>query len=40
VVKSEIPIIVGRTVKANLYALNKFFEAAEELTFHTGDELF
>jgi hypothetical protein len=40
VAKSEIPIIDGRTVEANLYALNKFFEAAEELTFDTGDELF
>jgi hypothetical protein len=26
VAKAEIPIINGRTVEANLYALNKFFE--------------
>jgi hypothetical protein len=33
VVKVEIPIIDGRTVEANLYGLNEFLEAAEELTF-------
>jgi hypothetical protein len=38
--KLEIPIINGRTVEANLYGLNEFFEAAQELTFNTGDELF
>jgi hypothetical protein len=36
----EIPIIDGRTVEANLYGLNEFFEAAKELTYDTGDELF
>jgi hypothetical protein len=38
--KLELSIIDGRTVKANLYGLNEFFEAAKELTYDTGDELF
>jgi hypothetical protein len=38
--KMEIPVIDGCTVEANLYGLNEFFEAVEELTFDTGDELF
>jgi hypothetical protein len=40
IAKAGIPIIDGRTVEANLYGLSKFFEAAEELTFDIGDELF
>jgi hypothetical protein len=38
--KFEIPIVDGRTVEANLYRLNEFFKAAEELTYNTGDGLF
>jgi hypothetical protein len=38
--KLEMPIIDGRSVKANLYGLGKFQEAVEELTFDTGDKLF
>jgi hypothetical protein len=34
--KLETPIIDGRSLKANLYGL----EAAEGLTFNTGDKLF
>jgi hypothetical protein len=35
-----MPVIDVRTIEANLYGLNEFFEAAEELTFDSGDELF
>jgi hypothetical protein len=38
--KMEIPSIAGRSVKANLYGLNKFYEASEELSSDTSDELF
>jgi hypothetical protein len=36
----EIPIINGRNVKANLYSLNEFSEAAEELTYTLEMSLF
>jgi hypothetical protein len=38
--KLETPIIDGGSIKANLYGLQEFREAAEELTFDTGDEIF
>jgi hypothetical protein len=38
--KVEIPVIDGRSVEANLYGLNEFYEAAEELNYDTGGELF
>jgi hypothetical protein len=38
--KMEVPIIDGRSVEANLYSLNEYLEAAEELSYDTGDDLF
>jgi GGDEF domain-containing protein len=37
--KMEVPIINGHSVEATLYSLNEFYEASEELSFDTGDEL-
>jgi hypothetical protein len=36
----EVPAIDGRSVEATIYGLNEFYEAAEELNFDTGNELF
>jgi hypothetical protein len=36
----KIPIIDGHSAEANIYGLNKFDEASEQLKFDTSDELF
>jgi hypothetical protein len=38
--KMEVPVIEGRSIQATLYSLNEFNEAARELHFDTGTELF